>query len=305
MRKMTKRRVLRTVAPEYFLDEALFEAEEKRGLPLRLALVALWTCADREGRFGWTPRTLKLQCLPHDQLDFGAVLGALEVSGHVCSYTVRGTKYGYIVNWKHQQVINNRERPSELPAPGHRVDDASATPQVCEADVLMSRAGRVSEKPETPAAREISSEKPSLAELLEEAADGQVKTGMSVAPIEALITQGADLEQDILPTVRDIIATFIATLRNWGDPWLRDEILARKNERLGLGNPSAEPRKGQLAQRTATPASSPDPHAEWDWDELVAGHKAGSFQWPTPRFGPPPGEPGCKAPPEVLREYGY
>jgi hypothetical protein len=248
---------------------------------------------------------LQLQCLPHDHLDFEAVLGALEASGYVRSYIVDGTKYGYIVNWKHQQAINNREKASELPAPDQHDDDASATPRVCEANVLISRDGRVGEKPETRAAREISPEKPSLAELLEEAADGQVKTGMPIAPIEALITEGADLERDILPAVRDIIATSIATLSTWGDPWLRDEILARKNERLGLGKPSAESQKGQPAQRKAPPVSSPDPHAEWDWDELVAGHKAGSFQWPTPRFGPPPGQPGCKVPPEVLREYGY
>jgi hypothetical protein len=44
---------------------------------------------------------------------------------------------------------------------------------------------------------------------------------------------------------------------------------------------------------------------EIEWDEFVAGHRKGLIQWNTARLGPWPGEPGCRAPAEVLRENGY
>ena len=54
---------IRTIKPEFFRHEALFEAEHRAGLPLRLAFAGLWTAADREGRFKWRPRQLKLDVL--------------------------------------------------------------------------------------------------------------------------------------------------------------------------------------------------------------------------------------------------
>lgn len=50
---------IRTVKPELFKHEELFDAEQNSKLPLRLAFIGLFTVADREGRFKWRPRTLK------------------------------------------------------------------------------------------------------------------------------------------------------------------------------------------------------------------------------------------------------
>jgi hypothetical protein len=65
---------IRTIKPEFFRHADLYEAEKETGLPLRLAFAGLWTAADREGRFKWRPRELKLDCLPHDEVDFHACL---------------------------------------------------------------------------------------------------------------------------------------------------------------------------------------------------------------------------------------
>jgi hypothetical protein len=67
---------IRTIKPEFFRHADLYEAEKETGLPLRLAFAGLWTAADREGRFKWRPRELKLDCLPHDDVDFSRVLDA-------------------------------------------------------------------------------------------------------------------------------------------------------------------------------------------------------------------------------------
>lgn len=108
---------IRTIKPEFFRHEGLFDAERKSGLPLRVAFAGLWTVADREGRFRWRPRQLKLDVLPFDDADFDQVLEALVAAGFVERYTVAGEDYGYIPSWHKHQVINNRESASVLPAP--------------------------------------------------------------------------------------------------------------------------------------------------------------------------------------------
>lgn len=128
---------IRTVKPEFFRHEALFEAEIDTGLPLRLAFAGLWTVADREGRFQWRPRILKLDVLPFDEVDFARVLDALASRGFIVKYAANGQHYGCIPTWSKHQVVNNREAESTLPAPNRdacttreaRVPDASTTPE--------------------------------------------------------------------------------------------------------------------------------------------------------------------------------
>jgi hypothetical protein len=67
---------IRTVKPEVFCHEELFELEQETKLPMRLAWIGLFTCCDRDGRFVWRPRTLKVAILPYDDVDFSRVLDA-------------------------------------------------------------------------------------------------------------------------------------------------------------------------------------------------------------------------------------
>lgn len=120
---------IRTIKPEFFKHEALFDAEAETGLPLRLAFAGLWTQCDREGRFVWRPRQLKTDVLPYDDIDFSRVLDALATRGFVVRYTSAGVDYGYIPSWHKHQIVNNREKASELPNPHEYVEeiDASST----------------------------------------------------------------------------------------------------------------------------------------------------------------------------------
>jgi hypothetical protein len=133
---------IRTVKPELFKHEDLYDLESSCGLPVRLAFIGLFTCCDRDGRFKWRPRTLKLDVLPHDDIDFSRVLDALASRGFVRKYAVAGEEYGCIPSFAKHQVINNREAGSEFPGPEQgteisvtctreaRVSDATATPLV-------------------------------------------------------------------------------------------------------------------------------------------------------------------------------
>jgi 5-methylcytosine-specific restriction endonuclease McrA len=108
---------IRTIKPEFFKHDELYDAELQVDLPLRLAYVGLWTCCDREGRFKWKPRQLKASILPYDEVDFSDVLDALEIHGFVRSYEHDGEKYGEVPTFKEHQCVNTREAKSNLPEP--------------------------------------------------------------------------------------------------------------------------------------------------------------------------------------------
>lgn len=124
---------IRTVKPELFRHSGLYDAEIETNLPLRLAFAGLWTACDREGRFKWKPRELKLDVLPHDQIDFSRVLDALLTRGYLVKYVCGTDIYGCVPSWTKHQFINNRESGSKIPSPEDEsseiqgLDDASST----------------------------------------------------------------------------------------------------------------------------------------------------------------------------------
>jgi hypothetical protein len=148
---------IRSVKPELFRHEALFEAERESQLPLRIAFVGLFTCCDREGRFRWRPRQLKLDAAPYDDIDFSRVLDALAEHGFILKYEVAGQFYGCIPSWRKHQCINNKEMPSQLPAfeEGHpcplessqaETSQYNEVPESCDPcvnDASSTRASRV------------------------------------------------------------------------------------------------------------------------------------------------------------------
>jgi len=115
---------IRTIKPEFFIHDGLYEAEREFKLPLRIAFAGLWCAADREGRFKWEPRRLGAQILPYDGVDFSRVLHALVTRGFLVQYRVDDACFGAIPSWHKHQIINNRERASDIPNPadGEQLD---------------------------------------------------------------------------------------------------------------------------------------------------------------------------------------
>lgn len=108
---------IRTIKPEFFLHVGLFDLEHETSLPVRLAFAGLWCAADRRGRFRWEPRKLKAQIMPYDEIDFSRVLDALATRGFLVRYASQGIEFGWIPSFERHQIVNNRERESELPTP--------------------------------------------------------------------------------------------------------------------------------------------------------------------------------------------
>lgn len=132
---------IRTIKPEFFTHEALFEAESETGLPLRLAFIGLWCAADREGRFKWHPRRLGVQILPYDGTDFLRVLDALVTRGFLVKYRVGDECFGAIPSFTRHQVINNREAESVFPGPD--AENAEIISNSAEIDASGTRGARV------------------------------------------------------------------------------------------------------------------------------------------------------------------
>ncbi|MEE9451743.1 MAG: hypothetical protein V3V61_03190 [Gammaproteobacteria bacterium] len=108
---------IRTIKPSLPRHIGLFEAEEECGLPLRLAFTYLLLCGDREGRFRWQPRELKLDIMPYDDIDFSRVLEALADYKFITKYQHGEEFYGWVPTWHKHQRINSRAPASQLPAP--------------------------------------------------------------------------------------------------------------------------------------------------------------------------------------------
>lgn len=107
----------RMIRPEFFTHGALYDAEIACGYPVRLAYAGLWCVADREGRFVWRPRELKLAILPFDSCDFEQVLMALVTAGFIECYEVDGSRYGLVTTFSRHQKPHPREAPSRFPPP--------------------------------------------------------------------------------------------------------------------------------------------------------------------------------------------
>jgi len=129
---------IRTIKPEFFTHEELSDLEISSKLPIRLSFIGLWCAADREGRFKWKPRSLGIQILPYDDIDFSLILDALVSKGFVKRYEVDGSEYGFIPSFPRHQVINNREQASSIPSFDQELTRESGVDDACS-DALKSR----------------------------------------------------------------------------------------------------------------------------------------------------------------------
>jgi hypothetical protein len=108
---------IRCVKPEFYRHLGLYQLEQRTRLPIRISFEGLWAVADREGRFRWRAHDIKLDVLPYDEVDFAVILEELARAKFIVQYVVDGEAYGFIPTWKKHQRLNNREKPSQIPAP--------------------------------------------------------------------------------------------------------------------------------------------------------------------------------------------
>ncbi len=103
---------IRSIKPETWSDEKFVELS-----PLaRLLFMALWNFCDDFGRIQYSPRQIKLRCLPADCCDVSELIGEIRREKMVELYEVDNKQYLSVCNFqKHQKV--DRRNPSKLPPP--------------------------------------------------------------------------------------------------------------------------------------------------------------------------------------------
>jgi uncharacterized phage protein (TIGR02220 family) len=108
----------RNIKPGYFKNECLADCN-----PLaRILFAGLWCLSDKEGRFEWRPRRIKAEVLPYDDCEIDKLLGQLVKCGFLEYYSMNGSEYGAVVNFKDHQNPHPKDAPSKLPEPPGKTD---------------------------------------------------------------------------------------------------------------------------------------------------------------------------------------
>jgi hypothetical protein len=268
---------IRSIKPDFFRHAELYDAERKAKLPLRIAFAGLWTAADREGRFKWEPRALKLDCLPFDDVDFSKVLDALWEHGFIVKYVVDGVTYGCVPSWKSHQYVNARETPSKIPEPSedctcmhvHAPDGREGKGREGKGTDISTRDASVDAdfenfKKEYPKRGASNPWQPAL-QLFRKA----VKDGTDPpAIISAAASYRHECEKNNIVNTDKVAQA---------QTWLRQERF-----------------------RDYKPVAP----VETIPGEFLVKRFSQDQTWRA-EYGPEPGKPGCRASPEVLAKYGY
>lgn len=119
----------RNIKPGFFKNDLLAQCH-----PLaRILFAGLWCEADREGRLEDRPARIKAECLPYDECDTNALLGALADRDFITRYEANGKRYIAINEFLVHQNPHQREVPSVIPAPTvakQSLGDAQAQPRI-------------------------------------------------------------------------------------------------------------------------------------------------------------------------------
>jgi hypothetical protein len=106
---------IRTIKPEFWKDEKIMDCKPTE----RLLFIGLWNLVDDYGRFELSPRTIRAEIFPEDELTADNVrdmLMSLSSKGLITIYAVEGREYFLVTNWDKHQRIDNKAKP-KYPSP--------------------------------------------------------------------------------------------------------------------------------------------------------------------------------------------
>ncbi len=287
---------IRSIHPSLFTDEAFMTLTIEQPLAPVL-LMGLWTEADDEGVFEWKPLTLKARVLPAVACDVEPILRALVENRFVMQFVVDGKTYGAIRNFMRYQ---RPKKPNSIHPKTEQVRAyvGSGSEQVGnqfgtggEKSSQMEDGGGKREKKETAPA--VSAHEP---------VGDDPKVRLKRRITEAYRRLSNDPNRPSIDTGQ--IDVWAAQGFNLGI--VEAVIMDKLEAQLRAGKQVRSLRYFEDSIREAHEARAPAKvieAAEPDWRALVRRWKE-KGSWPSP-LGPAPGYGGCKAPHEVLAEFGY
>lgn len=108
---------IRSIKPEFWTSEQVMNCR----MMTRLLFIGMWNFADDQGRMPFSPRTIKAQVMPSDELSADDVRGMileLSTNGLVKLYAIDGKEYLEITGWHHQRI--DKPRPAKHPGPSEK-----------------------------------------------------------------------------------------------------------------------------------------------------------------------------------------
>lgn len=105
---------IRSIKPDFWNNERVLECS-----PIaRLMFIGMWNFADDTGRMKFSPKTIKAQIFPLDDIsvaDVAGMIDELSSNGLIQIYYVDTVGYLYILGWAHQKI--DRPQKSKCPSP--------------------------------------------------------------------------------------------------------------------------------------------------------------------------------------------
>jgi len=101
----------RNIKPGFFKNEELADL----GPEAMLLFAGLWTLADKEGRLEDRPRRIKAELFPYFDINVHDLLESLADGRFILRYSVGGSSYIQVVNFKSHQRPHSNESESVIP----------------------------------------------------------------------------------------------------------------------------------------------------------------------------------------------
>lgn len=267
---------IRSIKPEFWTSEQVMECS----LNARLMFIGMWNFADDCGRLPCSPKSIKAQIFPSDEISLDTIRGMineLSASGLLLIYSVEDKDYLQITGWSHQRI----DKPQAPKYPAPFFEDSATAPRTLPPDRKgEDRKGKEkiirAASPSDENFENFKKDYPKRAgqygwKAAERKYLALVKTGANPKMIHQAVLQFAEEMRKL----KRIGTEFVPMPASW----LNSEDFVA----------------------CAVVAFEPKPV---DWDALVRSYKT-LGTWPTRDVGNDPSSPACRAPVEILRKYGF
>lgn len=111
---------IRTIKPEFWTSEQIVECSTNA----RLLFIGLWNFCDDAGRHPDSPKRIKMEVFPGDDIDVRPLLDQLEGVGLIARYEVDGEWFIEVKSWKKHQKI---DQPTyRYPGPDGNIEQSNS-----------------------------------------------------------------------------------------------------------------------------------------------------------------------------------
>lgn len=264
---------IRSIKPEFWTSEQVMECSPNA----RLMFIGMWNFADDCGRLPCSPKSIKAQIFPSDDISLDSVRGMineLSSNGLLLIYSVEDKDYLQITGWNHQRI--DKPQPAKYPAPFF--DDSATIPRTLPPD--RKGEDRIGKEKIIRAASPSSEDFESFKKVYPRR-KGNYGWKAAERKFNSLVKTGVDPK-----------AIIAAARRHAAD----------SSGKIGtefIAMPASWLNSEDFVEAAVSAFDGPKPV---DWDNVVSFYKR-TRVW-TRGVGPDPESAQCEAPPEILQKYG-